>query len=38
MDVQSYGQRFTWRGPLIPGYESIFERLDRDLCNANWRS
>ncbi|PKI67062.1 hypothetical protein CRG98_012600 [Punica granatum] len=29
MDLESSGSRFTWLGPIHPGYERVFERLDR---------
>ncbi|MCH90293.1 endonuclease/exonuclease/phosphatase family protein [Trifolium medium] len=37
MDVGSVGARFTWMGPLYQGQSRIFERLDRALCNDEWR-
>jgi hypothetical protein len=37
MDMGSVGTKFTWRGPLVHGHERIFERLDRTLCNDEWR-
>jgi hypothetical protein len=37
MDVGAVGSRFTWRGPLYNGHMRIFERLDRALCNDEWR-
>ena len=30
-------RRFTWRGPQIEGYSRLFQKLDRMLCNVNWR-
>lgn len=37
MEVQTYGNCFTWKGPLILGYDRIFKKLDRGLCNIEWR-
>lgn len=37
MDMGAIGSKFTWRGPLYHGYSSIFEKLDRALCNVDWR-
>ncbi|MCI12783.1 hypothetical protein A2U01_0033890, partial [Trifolium medium] len=31
------GPKFTWRGPIFHGGQRIFERLDRALCNDQWR-
>lgn len=38
MDVGSHGHRYTWKGPCTRGYFRVFERLDRALCNAGWRT
>ncbi|WJX12066.1 hypothetical protein P8452_02605 [Trifolium repens] len=37
MDIGVMGPKFTWRGPLYHGGQRIYERLDRALCNSNWR-
>ncbi|XP_028807543.1 uncharacterized protein LOC114762247 [Neltuma alba] len=37
MDVGTWGNRFTWKGLILQGYERSFERLDRGMCNVNWR-
>jgi hypothetical protein len=37
IDMGSVGTKFTWRGPLINGHDRIFERLDRAMCNDEWR-
>jgi exonuclease III len=37
MDMGSVGTKFTWRGPLVQGHDRIFERLDRAMCNDEWR-
>lgn len=37
MDLGAIGSKFTWRGPLHPGYDRIFERLDCALCSDCWR-
>lgn len=33
LEIGAWGNHFTWKGPLIPGYERVFERHDRGLCN-----
>ncbi|XP_031402735.1 uncharacterized protein LOC116212324 [Punica granatum] len=38
MDLESSGPRFTWHGPVQIGYERVFERLDRAVCNVEWRT
>lgn len=37
MDMGSVGSRFTWRGLLWNGLSRIYEKLDRALCNSDWR-
>ncbi|XP_028787307.1 uncharacterized protein LOC114743269 [Neltuma alba] len=37
LDLGAFGNRFTWKGPLISGYERVYERLDMGLCNTSWR-
>ncbi|XP_028785542.1 uncharacterized protein LOC114741444 [Neltuma alba] len=37
LEVASCGNRFTWKGPLIHGYQRVYERLDRGLCSADWK-
>ncbi|PKI53756.1 hypothetical protein CRG98_025886 [Punica granatum] len=37
MDLGSTGARFMWRGPLFQGYDRVFKRLDRAVCNTEWR-
>lgn len=32
-DMGSCGPSFTWRGPKLPNYHRLFERLDRVLAN-----
>ncbi|XP_028794064.1 uncharacterized protein LOC114749686 [Neltuma alba] len=36
-EVASCGNRFTWKGPLIHGYQRVYERLDRGFCSADWK-
>ncbi|PKI39344.1 hypothetical protein CRG98_040210 [Punica granatum] len=36
MDLGSTGALFTWRGPLFQGYDRVFKRLDRAVCNTEW--
>ncbi|PKI41682.1 hypothetical protein CRG98_037935 [Punica granatum] len=38
LDLGSTGPRFTWRGVARGGYDRVFERLDRAICNAEWRT
>jgi hypothetical protein len=37
IDIGAMGPKFTWRGPVYHGGQRIFERLDRALCNSQWR-
>lgn len=37
MDLGVVGSRFSWRGPKWQGRDRVFKRLDRALCNSNWR-
>lgn len=37
LHVELVGTRFTWRGLKRDGLERVFERLDRVLCNLDWR-
>ncbi|GAU13502.1 hypothetical protein TSUD_127990 [Trifolium subterraneum] len=37
IDMGAMGPKFTWRGPLYHGGQRIYERLDRALCNEQWR-
>lgn len=37
MDLGAVGSRFTWKGPLFNGWSRIYERLDRAMCNSDWR-
>jgi hypothetical protein len=37
LDCGAIGPHFTWRGPMFHDGERIFERLDRALCNDEWR-
>ena len=37
LEIDSMGGRFTWKGPTSQGYDQLFEKLDRALCNMNWR-
>ncbi|XP_058755237.1 uncharacterized protein LOC131628419 [Vicia villosa] len=36
-DLGANGPGFTWRGPIFQGGQWIFERLDRAICNEEWR-
>jgi hypothetical protein len=37
LDLGAIGSKFTWRGPIYNNGCRIYERLDRALCNSNWR-
>ncbi|KAL4298891.1 hypothetical protein AHAS_Ahas17G0046200 [Arachis hypogaea] len=37
IDLGFNGTKFTWRGPVWQNGERIFKRLDRALCNVDWR-
>ncbi|CAJ2657672.1 unnamed protein product [Trifolium pratense] len=37
IDMGAMGPKFTWRGPKYHGGQRIFQRLDRALCNGQWR-
>ncbi|CAJ2673329.1 unnamed protein product [Trifolium pratense] len=37
IDIGAMGPKFTWRGPKYHGGQRIYERLDRALCNGQWR-
>jgi len=37
MEVITAGTRFTWRGPKYNGRDRVFKKLDRVLCNIDWR-
>lgn len=38
MDLGCSGPKYIWRGPQFPGYDRVFKRLDRAVCNAEWRT
>ncbi|RYR27722.1 hypothetical protein Ahy_B01g051758 [Arachis hypogaea] len=38
IDLGYIGSKFTWKGPVWEGMERVFKRLDRALCNADWRT
>ncbi|KAK7244397.1 hypothetical protein RIF29_39218 [Crotalaria pallida] len=37
IDMGQSGNLFTWQGSTQYNYELVFKRLDRGLCNVNWR-
>ncbi|CAJ2652742.1 unnamed protein product [Trifolium pratense] len=37
LEVTTSGTRFTWRGPKWNGRDRVFKKLDRILCNVDWR-
>ncbi|CAJ2654248.1 unnamed protein product [Trifolium pratense] len=37
LEVTTAGTRFTWRGPKWNGRDRVFKKLDRVLCNVDWR-
>lgn len=38
LDLGAEGPRFTWRGPVMGFANRMFKRLDRGLCNTQWRN
>lgn len=36
-DMGSSGPKFTWRGKIYHGGKRIYERLDRDVGNKDWK-
>lgn len=38
IDLGAEGPKFTWRGPISQFASRLFKRLDRGLCNADWRT
>lgn len=36
IDLGFSGPKYTWKGPLLQGFNRIFERLDRALANDSW--
>ncbi|XP_015970877.1 uncharacterized protein LOC107494332 [Arachis duranensis] len=37
IDMEAKGSKFTWRGAVRDNRDRVFERLDRGLCNSDWR-
>lgn len=37
MELTTIGTKFTWRGPKWNGRDRVFKKLDRVLCNVEWR-
>ncbi|CAJ2658994.1 unnamed protein product [Trifolium pratense] len=37
LEVTTARTRFTWRGPKWNGRDRVFKKLDRVLCNVDWR-
>ena len=37
IDLESKGPKFTWREPWTNHATRLFKRLDRALCNKEWR-
>lgn len=37
LEVTTVETRFTWRGPKWNGRDRVFKKLDRVLCNVDWR-
>lgn len=38
IDHGTEGPRFTWRGPKVNHIGRLYKKLDRALCNAEWRT
>lgn len=37
LDIGTEGPKFTWRGPLMGFANRLYKKLDRALCNIQWR-
>lgn len=37
IDLGTEGPRYTWRGPLVKYASRLYKKLDRALCNGEWR-
>lgn len=37
IEVTTTGTKFTWRGPKWNDRDRVFKKLDRVLCNVEWR-
>ncbi|PNY01900.1 hypothetical protein L195_g025203 [Trifolium pratense] len=37
LKVTTSGTQFTWRGPKWNRRDKVFKKLDRILCNVDWR-
>lgn len=37
LDLGSFGPKFTWKDPKSKNYDCLYERLDRGICNIDWR-
>lgn len=38
IDLGSEGPRYTWKGPITQHASRLFKKLDRGLCNVDWRT
>lgn len=38
IDLGADGPKYTWRGPVTQLASRLFKRLDRGLCNVEWRT
>jgi hypothetical protein len=37
MEVHTMGTKYTWRGPKRNNHDRVFKKLDRVMCNSDWR-
>ncbi|KAI9100938.1 hypothetical protein K1719_024062 [Acacia pycnantha] len=37
IDIEASGPFFTWKGPKWEGLDRVYKRLDRCLCNPQWK-
>lgn len=37
LDLGAEGPKYTWRGPLTQFANRLYKRLDRSVCNVEWR-
>lgn len=38
IDLGAEGPKFTWRGPIVKHACRLYKRLDRALCNGDWKA
>ena len=38
IDLGDEGPKYTWRGPIVKHASRLYKRLDRALCNGEWKT